>query len=755
MRIVLKMKGSDMKRNIILLMSVLLVSSLASASLKGEWLLDETDGTTATDTSGQDNDGTLSGALAFDGSGVLTFNGGDDRVNIPAPDTSGAWNGDGLYWSTDEEFMIVWEVDMMCSHTPDVKEVVMMFGDTDAAYPHKQGNKALILNTDGTLSVGGVNIYITGAGALSDQKTTATVNDGAWHTIKAVWDVTSGSDVVQIWIDGSKDLENADFNVNTWLADPYISGWGAPGMILGYNRKTSAADKWHVFTGSLDNVRIYSSVAEAHSPYPADGATDVELDVTLTWETGDDPDVLLGENPAIKAHYLYGDFYNDASDPNLNYLGEFVVGVDDNSYTVADMNTLTTYQWYIEEAVDDGMGGYYGPGDPNNNIVGPIWTFTTLDPLPSIVTQPISMTKTAGANAVFTIEGGTSVKNYEWYKVVDAGDDTLLLEGSGAVALTLSSITVADEGAYYCIVYNQEGLSLESDHAWLWTERLMGHWTFDGTLANEEDGFAGVYVDPNELAPAPDPSGAYAAGRVGQAFQFSADDDLRVEIENSEGFFNFCSQGFTVAGWVWFDAIEDDSSQIFIAKNEYIETYDDGGTLMSTDYDGWFTGLNNSGNLAFYACEDESYGFNIIYNYGLNVSEPAISAGQWYYVVSRYAPDSLNGMSIFVNGHLAGSTILAPDAIDATTTPLTFGDACYGLTPFDGKLDEVKIWSYALGDRDVLQEYVDVTGERECYENPALDLTGPEGEPDCIVNLYDFAEFARYWLDDDIVYPEP
>jgi len=27
-----------------------------------------------------------------------------------------------------------------------------------------------------------------------------------------------------------------------------------------------------------------------------------------------------------------------------------------------------------------------------------------------------------------------------------------------------------------------------------------------------------------------------------------------------------------------------------------------------------------------------------------------------------------------------------------------------------------------------------------------MDYTGPDGNPDCVVNVYDFAEFAQYWL---------
>ncbi len=41
-----------------------------------------------------------------------------------------------------------------------------------------------------------------------------------------------------------------------------------------------------------------------------------------------------------------------------------------------------------------------------------------------------------------------------------------------------------------------------------------------------------------------------------------------------------------------------------------------------------------------------------------------------------------------------------------------------------------------------------------CYQgNPATDLSGPAGEPDCLVDLYDYAFFAAGWLDCNL-YPD-
>jgi radical SAM superfamily enzyme len=38
-------------------------------------------------------------------------------------------------------------------------------------------------------------------------------------------------------------------------------------------------------------------------------------------------------------------------------------------------------------------------------------------------------------------------------------------------------------------------------------------------------------------------------------------------------------------------------------------------------------------------------------------------------------------------------------------------------------------------------------GVSVCIKNPALDTTGPDGVPDCKVDLYEFAQVAEAWLE--------
>ncbi len=107
--------------------------------------------------------------------------------------------------------------------------------------------------------------------------------------------------------------------------------------------------------GPKEEEVINQPPSDPYDPFPADGATDVEIPVTLEW-SADDPDgdalaykVKIGEAPAEKRKREL---------------------IAENSYTLDDLKPGTTYYWSIY--IEDGNGGYTeGPNVPN------YWVFTT------------------------------------------------------------------------------------------------------------------------------------------------------------------------------------------------------------------------------------------------------------------------------------------------------------------------------------------------------------------------------------------
>jgi hypothetical protein len=98
---------------------------------------------------------------------------------------------------------------------------------------------------------------------------------------------------------------------------------------------------------------------KAYGPDPADGATYIDPDVTLSWTEG------FG----AKLHYVYfGDNFDDVNSATGGQL------VTSTSYTPGTLEVEKTYYWRIDES--DGVTTY----------TGDVWSFTTLPDIP--ITDP-------------------------------------------------------------------------------------------------------------------------------------------------------------------------------------------------------------------------------------------------------------------------------------------------------------------------------------------------------------------------------
>ena len=96
---------------------------------------------------------------------------------------------------------------------------------------------------------------VGGSGLEIGVKTTATFKDGFWHHIVGTWSAASGASIANsqflIYVDGAKQ---ATSNVSAGSATSPLSGNG--GTFVGTQ---SGSD---LFTGSLDDIRIYNRVLD-------------------------------------------------------------------------------------------------------------------------------------------------------------------------------------------------------------------------------------------------------------------------------------------------------------------------------------------------------------------------------------------------------------------------------------------------------------------------------------------------------------
>jgi len=262
------------------------------------WKLDETFGTTATDSSGSGNNGTLvgmSGSAWTTGiiDGALRFDGSDDRVDVGTFDIIG---GSGLTiaaWLKADDF----DVD-------DARIISKATGTSNNDHywmlSTKRGDGVRLrfrLKTNGSTKT-----LMADAGNLSP---------GAWAHAAAVW---NGS-TMRLYEDGVL--------VGSASKSGTLSTSGTVGVAIG-NQPVGAGDK--PFDGLIDDVRIYNRALNEQE-------IAVLARKCITSETPYEFDGARGRNPALApidaAHYLCA--YQSSGDDGW----AVVLNVDTSAWTIS------------------------------------------------------------------------------------------------------------------------------------------------------------------------------------------------------------------------------------------------------------------------------------------------------------------------------------------------------------------------------------------------------------------------------------
>jgi hypothetical protein len=149
------------------------------------------------------------------------------------------------------------------------------------------------------------------------------------------------------------------------------------------------------------------------------------------------------------------------------------------TFSVTASGTTPSYQWTKNGANLSNAGNISGATSATINLAGvsgsdagsyavvianaagsvtsSIATLTVISP-PTIVTQPVSRTNSAGTTAIFTVASGGTTPNYQWVKngtnnLVDAGNTS----GSATATLTLTGVSSTNAGSYSVILTNAAG----------------------------------------------------------------------------------------------------------------------------------------------------------------------------------------------------------------------------------------------------------------------------------------------------------
>ncbi|MBI9016802.1 MAG: immunoglobulin domain-containing protein [Phycisphaerae bacterium] len=340
---------------------------------------------------------------------------------------------------------------------------------------------------------------------------------------------------------------------------------------------------------------------------------------------------------------------------------------------------------------------------------------------PVITIQPGSQGAIAGNDITFNIEAINPLESdltYQWFhdpNVVVEGDHYALTDDAGHIGATTNELTVMaidedDEGAYYCEVSNT--VSVQSDSASLTLGRLMYHWPLDGNADEIVSGtFNGSLVD-NVL---------WADGIT------DVPEDQAADFDGTASYINCGNVPVMASGQM---------SISFWAKPRNISLAWKG--MISK----WSNGYEGSSN-TFWIGQHSGYGTLNYSTYlpGESRNTPAgvLENDTWTHFVCMYDGKA---QKTYANGELvASATFNAP-------LPVLDGDLLFGQVPagnnwFDGLIDDVRVFNYALSSVEAAEMYVAVvTDAIVCAEKPQYDLND-----DCKVDLQDFSIIAASWYD--------
>jgi hypothetical protein len=417
---------------------------------------------------------------------------------------------------------------------------------------------------------------------------------------------------------------------------------------------------------------------------PPDGAVNVMIeDVLLCWMC-----------PSLPPDMTYSVYLGPDSPEEIPLLASGLTG------TVINAGTLeidTTYLWRVD-IIDPNEGG-----NPTA-IEGGTWSFTTISGAPFILTQPNEAVVFAGETADFTIEvysHNDEPLSYEWFKESEPG--TILSETD---TLTIADVQADDEGLYKCTVTNAFG-SATSEAAGLALKELIGHWPFENNLEDIEGGNDGYTKKPS-----------YAEGIVG---------DWGIEFDSRSNPVEIPTSAHNTLSWTlsfW------EKASTRIPGNAREVMVGSGATSGREILD-----------IGRY--QATRYHLGIMQDYMYSGIGEVYDRNQWYLLVAAY--DSRSNQATF---YLNGRSFMELSAdFTGFDSMLFVGDSRSGDSAYYGMIDDLRFYNYALDSLEVARLYTNIIDDSICFRHPVTDVSGPQGERDCVVDIYDLVEFAVAWLE--------
>ena len=232
------------------------------------------------------------------------------------------------------------------------------------------------------------------------------------------------------------------------------------------------------------------------------------------------------------------------------------------------------------------------------------------------------------------------------------------------------------------------------DEVYLYSRELSAQEIADAAIPPTSSFESGIWhLDENSGSTAYDSSNnnndgtingaTWTSGQVNSALRFDGTDDY-VEVPHDDSLAGF-TEAFTVHGWIRLDDIT--------SRQSIIHKYD-----TSNNQRGWFVEYDDS-IIKFFASPD-----GINYEYWQTPLNP--TAYTWYHFAVVWETNQLPTFYIDGSSGPTWGTAIISQIYNNSGAPLHIGRSTYSsYRYFDGKIDEVYIYSRALSAQEVLDYY--------------------------------------------------
>ncbi len=679
----------------------------------GYWSFDEGYGTVANDSSANNNNGTITGAVWKEESecvaGKCLWFDGNDYAGVSSYANLLLSNGTYCAWVKTGS---------------DQSQTLLSFSDgSSSAFDLQIGNGASSFLTDEVIHLW---IYDGGNQDIGFTDTDRSLFNNAWHHVCLTADEEYG-----IYIDGiSKPISvGAGSNNGKFTNDTDYTS-----MRVGY-----AADNYEGVIGYLDEVKIYPYARTADQikqDYAAGlagqstpkGATAAFGSASDKWMT----DGLVGywkfdesatTSGAIDAsgNGNTGTYYGDASTTAGKYgNGGSFNGTDDGIYAGSDssldnLTNKTICAWLKPDSLGDQyiIGKDQGTGMIGWNLYyqSGIAFYQQFDVSYLIATMNYDFATGIWHYICVTYDGKTNLENLKFwanglevsYVVYDFPSGDISDDSSHNLMIGMVEDTNYEfNGKMDEIrIYNRILSANEIRKLYEWAPGPVAHWKFDeATGATAYDSVASSSFAGGNHGSI---SGAtWAQGKYGGALDFDGVDDY-VNIGEPNDL--MISGGMTVTAWIKHGEA--------LTSNQYVI-----GKMGGSGQRAW--GLSVEGE----ASPDE-YAFTIAAD-GTNIRQSYAYANpeEWTFVVGIFEPSSY--LRFYLNGIMTYEDTVGIPGTQYWNNGLDINIGNRGALdlPFDGLIDDVRIYNYARTQKQILE---DMNAGNLAVKSPVLHLSFDEG----------------------------